>query len=73
MQRLNDNDGRRDEQHDDQLRAQIGREKVVGEVIERGFDGELVLYVEDQRGETRVVRPERDGYLIIDDPTRSHD
>jgi hypothetical protein len=73
MQGLTEDDASTDAQDSDHLRAQIGREEVVGEVIETGFDGERVLYVEDRDGQTRVVRPERQGYLIITDPTRGDD
>ena len=44
---------------DGTVRARVGRETFTGRILGRGFDGGPVVYLEDTRGRTRAVRPER--------------
>ena len=46
------------------IAARIGTETFEGEFLERGFDGEPVVYVRDVRGRERAVRPERPRHTI---------
>jgi len=70
MQGLTEDDASTDVQDSDHLRAQIGREEVVGEVIETGFDGEPVVYLRDRRDRTRAVRPQRPRHELDGEVTR---
>lgn len=57
-----------DETDRTKTRARIKGEVIDGEVIDRGFDGEPVVYVEDRDGQTRVIRPERPRHQIDAEP-----
>jgi hypothetical protein len=41
------------------VRATVDTRTFTGRILGRGFDGEPVIYLEDARGRTRAVRPER--------------
>jgi len=50
--------------------ARIGGELFAGEIVERGFDGEPVVYIRDHRDRTRAVRPQRPRHELDDEVTR---
>lgn len=46
------------------VRAEIGPRSFTGRVLEAGYDGEPVIYVEDHAGHERAVRFQRETHVV---------